>query len=271
MPVLVQVEVEDVDIDASGAITITAAEHVFVGSELDILINQIDAGQAVRAKGATGIFDANIADTFNIRGGDTILEGGEDAIGTAAAALLIDLFAGATLTARTGINDIEGKIFIEELSGDILVDTLFATHSVNLVAEGFILDAFDDDFTNISTRYLEHNARTGSIGTEDNYLELNLEPLDSSVTAVANQNIYLAEVEGDLNVAKVTALNGDLGLRADDSGIDIEDDRQSMLKAMTSSLRPSWEPWAGLTTSWKSTLSLPAMALFPASVSRTYI
>ncbi|KAA3633970.1 MAG: hypothetical protein DWQ08_01180, partial [Proteobacteria bacterium] len=126
---------DDVDVDAAGMITITADAHIFLGSEIDINLDQVDADSEIRIKGATGIFDAidrNLsANTPNVVGGNTILEGGEDHIGTAAKPILTNLYDDATLIARAGFSGGQPvDIHITEIAGNINVDTIFASGTV---------------------------------------------------------------------------------------------------------------------------------------------
>ncbi|MEL7086290.1 MAG: hypothetical protein AAGM36_17535, partial [Cyanobacteria bacterium J06597_1] len=48
---------QDVDIDAKGELNITAGAQVFLGSEQDININQVSAGDLVRIKSADGVYN----------------------------------------------------------------------------------------------------------------------------------------------------------------------------------------------------------------------
>ncbi|MEO0518743.1 MAG: DUF4347 domain-containing protein, partial [Cyanobacteria bacterium P01_A01_bin.116] len=83
---------QDVDIDAKGELNITAGAQVFLGSEQDININQVSAGDLVRIKSADGIYNvATSSDTTNIVGSDLVLEAGTESIGTSSAAINVAL------------------------------------------------------------------------------------------------------------------------------------------------------------------------------------
>ncbi|MEL7355615.1 MAG: LamG-like jellyroll fold domain-containing protein [Cyanobacteria bacterium J06560_6] len=83
---------QDVDIDAKGELNITAGAQVFLGSEQDININQVSAGDLVRIKSADGVYNvATSSSTTNITGSDLILEAGTESIGTSSASINVSL------------------------------------------------------------------------------------------------------------------------------------------------------------------------------------
>ena len=67
---------EDVDVDATGEINIEAGGVVFLGSELDLNIDTVSAGDNVRIKGGQGIYSVAVAGTTNVIAGDLVLEAG---------------------------------------------------------------------------------------------------------------------------------------------------------------------------------------------------
>ena len=77
---------EDVDVNATGKINIVAGKNVYLGSEQDIRIDQVKAGDSlvgdfIRIKGAQGILNVAAPGTTNLTGGDTILEAADGSIG----------------------------------------------------------------------------------------------------------------------------------------------------------------------------------------------
>ncbi|MEO1621780.1 MAG: C-type lectin domain-containing protein, partial [Cyanobacteria bacterium J06632_3] len=85
---------QDVDIDANGELNITAGSQVFLGSEQDININQVSAGNLVRIKSADGVYNvATSSSTTNITGSDLILEAGSESIGSSSASISVALSA----------------------------------------------------------------------------------------------------------------------------------------------------------------------------------
>jgi hypothetical protein len=82
---------QDVDIDATGEINLTASGNVFLGSEQDINLDQVKSGSEVRIKAAQGIYDVAIAGATNITATDLVLEAGSASVGTSANTITIDL------------------------------------------------------------------------------------------------------------------------------------------------------------------------------------
>ncbi|MBD2520363.1 choice-of-anchor D domain-containing protein, partial [Nostoc sp. FACHB-973] len=85
--------VEDVDVTATGALTVNSTGDVFLGSEDDLSINQVKAsGYQVRIKTGAGIYNSdNTGTVTNITANSAILEAGGSSLGTSAAPLLTQL------------------------------------------------------------------------------------------------------------------------------------------------------------------------------------
>ncbi|HUU83030.1 MAG TPA: hypothetical protein VM243_05950, partial [Phycisphaerae bacterium] len=116
---------EDVDVEAGGVILVEAGGNVFLGSEKDLNIDQVLAGEKVRIKGAGGIFDMAVVGTTNVEATDLILEAATDSIGSSTDPLSIDLADDSTLTARSGKD-----IYVTEQAGALNVDAVFAKGNV---------------------------------------------------------------------------------------------------------------------------------------------
>ena len=202
---------EDIDVEAAGNITITAGAHVFLGSEVAIQIDQITAGDRVVIKGDNGIFDGTTAVVANIIGDDLVLEGDQDSVGTLAAPITIDLTAGSVLTARTSQD-----VYVTEVQGDLLVDTIFAGQHVQLIAvDGSILDGQANfEFENVDSESLTLDA-SGSIGTLADHFDVKLD-LDGSLTATAGDGVFIRGLSL-LNVSSVTAETGDVRLLVEET------------------------------------------------------
>ncbi|BAS59688.1 hemagglutinin/hemolysin-like protein [Leptolyngbya boryana NIES-2135] len=83
---------QDVDIDATGEINLTAGGNVFLGSEQDINLDQVKAGSEVRIKAAQGIVNVATTGAVNVvGGGDLVLEAGSSSVGSSTAPITIDL------------------------------------------------------------------------------------------------------------------------------------------------------------------------------------
>ncbi|MBD1822859.1 DUF4347 domain-containing protein [Cyanobacteria bacterium FACHB-DQ100] len=83
---------QDVDINTTGEINLTAGGNVFLGSEQDINLDQIKAGSEVRIKATKGLVNVAASGAVNvISGGDLVLEAGSASIGTSTTPITIDL------------------------------------------------------------------------------------------------------------------------------------------------------------------------------------
>ena len=92
-------------------------------------------------------------------------------------------------------------------------DTVFSPERVDLYADGAILDAFSGNYLNIRTDELNLHAGL-TIGTGDNFLDIDLFQEESILNANSEGDINIFETDGDMNVGEITASNGDVELRA---------------------------------------------------------
>ena len=192
----------------TGALTASAAAgDAFIGSEKDLRINQVTASDNVRIKVAGALINAaTVAGTNNVVGDNIILEAANGGIGAAGSALRINPTAGSSLIARAA-----GDVWIES-PADLTVDTIFSRNNVSLDAVGSILDMPGDSVlrpaVNIRSNNVTLVSRTGSIGEEDNALDVGVNP-DGRVEATANtvgQGIYLNGPSGEhFNVGASTS------------------------------------------------------------------
>jgi hypothetical protein len=158
----------DVELTFDGSLSAEATSgDIYLGSEEDVAVAQIVAANEVRLKVAGDLTNYNTGSSLaNIIGQRTILEAAHGVIGTADNAFLLDLTADAALTARAA-----GSIYIEEADGNINVDTLFSREQIALLADGSIVDAFNDNALNISADGITLTAG-GSVGEDDNALDV---------------------------------------------------------------------------------------------------
>ncbi len=201
------INVEDIDIEAEGALTATARDQIYLGSESNVNVNSISAGDGVRLKTSKGIYNADDSASVRISGQDTILEAGQYSIGTGDNQFLIDIEEGV-LTARAGDN-----IYLKTYEDDDLnLDTIYAVHHVNLVTAGGIYNATNPNM-NIRAESLNLEAMA-SIGenTASGFLKIGLDPT-GELTAVAgngiSDDIYINSPGHSLNTSRITA-GGDI-------------------------------------------------------------
>jgi len=217
---------DDVNVNATGVINATAGTNLYLGSgapeggsETSLNLGQIVAGDDVRIKSRPGIFNAAAAGIVNILGGDLILESGNNAVGTAAAPIFIELQPGATLTARAALDVYVSQHNAASTAGDMNVETVSSdTGGVYLVADGSIVDALGTDTPKIGASHI-NLAAGGGIGESTDALEINLTPA-GTLHAVAQDDIRIRETSGSLNIELVQSNQGDVWLRAAGSILD---------------------------------------------------
>lgn len=232
-PVITTIKVgqsDDVNVNATGKIDITAGKNVLLGSTVTIKLDSVVAGDTttgdnIRIKGSQSILDVS-AGGPDIRGRDTVLEAANGSIGQKSGPndkpITLDSVNGGTLTARA-----DGLVYIDAVKGagvhepgDMNIESIFsATSDAFLVADGSILDALNNDFTKVKAHHIDLTAKglngnagtIGQGGAPANYLDVNGL---TSVTAVAAGSIWISQTDGSLNVDHILSQTGDVDLRA---------------------------------------------------------
>lgn len=107
------------------------------------------------------------------------------------------------------------SVHLRDVAGDLSLEVVTSlTGDVSLETAGSLLDVNNDDVSDVNGRLLTLQAGQngiGSIGTEDQFLQIESEELIASTTA---GGIHLNEVTGDLNVTRVIAEAGNIDLLA---------------------------------------------------------
>lgn len=204
--------------DRTGALSASASGRVFIGSEQDLRIDRITAGDEVRIKVAGALLNAASAPaTVNVSsGGRLILEAASGGIGGTldAGSVFLTPFGiqltapDAGLIARAG-----SDIWLAADSG-LFVDTVFSIGNVRLDARGSILD-FQlteralDPALNILARNIALSSTTGMIGSPTNALDVAVSNEDGEIsasTASFGQGVYLNGPQGEFfNIASVSS------------------------------------------------------------------
>ena len=202
---------EDVDVETAGEVNVTSDTNVYLGSEVDLNLDTIDAGTNIRIKSGGSIRNADGSSATNIIGGNLILEAAGGSIGgaTAATKLYTDLFPTATITAIA-----QDDIYIVERNGNMNVETMYAqTGGVYLeTLNGDIVDALNNEFTNLAANEVVFRS-AGDIGESGDYLDIDV-AASGTLTAYADESIWIRETLGDMNVNHVQSNTGDVDLRA---------------------------------------------------------
>ncbi|HQZ02069.1 MAG TPA: leukotoxin LktA family filamentous adhesin [Thauera sp.] len=204
--------------DRTGALSASASGRVFIGSEQDLRIDRITAGDEVRIKVAGALLNAaSTPNAVNVSsGGRLILEAASGGIGGTLDAdhvfltpFGIQLTApDAGLIARAG-----SDIWLAADSG-LFVDTVFSIGNVRLDARGSILDfqlteqTLDPEL-NILARKVALSSATGMIGSPGNALDVAVSNEDGEIsarTASFGQGVYLNGPQGEFfNIASVAS------------------------------------------------------------------
>jgi Ca2+-binding RTX toxin-like protein len=197
---------EDVDIKLEGGtVTVDATDKVFLGSEVDINVESVVAGEALRIKGDGAIYAVG---TGLVQGDGIILEAADgNNIGTVSDALKSNLVGTGLLTARAD------NIWLTETTGDMRLDFVFAKNSATLTAlSGSIVDGLDDAVLNIQTPVL-HLSASDRIGAQNGAADGFLETLVSdSLSATAGSHISIANLTEAQLLDQITSETGNVNL-----------------------------------------------------------
>jgi hypothetical protein len=93
-----------VNVAATGEVIVEARDSVYLSSREPMNVRTVSSASngTIRIKGKDGVYAVNTSGWPVIRGGRTILEGGDGGLGTSSLPLILQLQAGAALTARAG-------------------------------------------------------------------------------------------------------------------------------------------------------------------------
>ncbi len=239
-------QIKPINVNATGLVSITAVNNVYLDSAVDVRLNQVVAGTAligsqieIKAQGSIlndAPATATGAPAVNLQGGNIILEAsGANAdpgtIGFKNADLnkpiVIGSIGNGTVTARAkGLVDISDVAVLKSI-GNLNLETVYsATGDAILSAQGSILAALDNGFTTIQANNIILTA-FGTIGGIVNG-GINYIYLDNAgtVTATAYRSIWLSE--GDLSLSyklnldinQIISSTGDVTLRSGLSMLD---------------------------------------------------
>jgi filamentous hemagglutinin family protein len=191
---------EDVDVFASGAITVDARDRIYLGGESDLNVESVLSGGAVRIKGGQGVYDVSTGAAPTVQAAGLIVEAAAGDIGSAAAPLRIALAPGSALTARAG-----GDIHIAERVGDLRVAEMFADGAVDLVAPGSIVDARGAAAVAIDAVGARLASLGGSIGAPGSPFTLRMRDAGLFEGSAAGR----VDVSSPFSLATGTLLSGD--------------------------------------------------------------
>jgi len=212
---------DDFNVTVTGAIKTLAGGDTFLGSEQDLGLVRLDAGEAVRVKTSGNIMSLRGDNSETILATDSlILESGTGAIGSDVQRLWYDLSSpDADVTARAA-----QAIWIGETAGDMRVATIYSRSGVvDLRAlSGDMIDAINAAYVNIEAADIRLWA-AGNIGSVSNPFDIEArDNANGVVTLFAGQDITVIEANGDMAIRQVNA-GGDVTLTAALSILDAVD------------------------------------------------
>ena len=231
----VQVQLrDDIDLAIGGALSATAGGEIFLGADVDVTnvladgaieLGELTATGDVRVRASNGVTNGLAATAVNITAASAVVEAGQGGIGVSATdRVRVNLNDDGRLTARA-----RDSIFLEETSGTMSVGTMFSElGDIDLLAQGSILDAIDEAFTNMLADNITLRSLTGSIGTLDNALDIETRGDDPTadpglLTAFAAGDISVIETVGNMMIRNVYTEGGNVQLEANASILDAVD------------------------------------------------
>jgi len=216
----------DMDIQATGTVAITARDHVYLSSGMDLKIDRIDAGSGdIRLNVAGDITSGRGDDGVNLAGNSLTIEtvGG---VGSADKHLVTDLGPSGALVARARDN-----IFLEERSGDLFAESIVsrngsvelavtdgsaivgqvsAAGDIRLATAGAIVNGRGDDGVNLAGSNITIEA-AGGVGSAGKRLVTDAGPSGALIARVRD-NIFLEERSGDLAADSIVSQDGSVNL-----------------------------------------------------------
>ena len=202
---------EDIDVAVSGALTATATDFVYLGSERNLAIAAINAGGAVQVKVDGSITDGSADDSaVNITASELLLEAARGSIGGSGglADLDVTIAAGGLFNGRA-----EDSIFVTS-AGNLAVDTVFChARTSPCVASADRFSMATNRIMRTSMPSISRSTATVISARRANRLDIDLTTA-GRLTAEALGNIHLSELVGDMNIAQVTSTAGDVDLIA---------------------------------------------------------
>ncbi|MEW5769761.1 MAG: hypothetical protein AB1831_05285 [Pseudomonadota bacterium] len=210
------VQKEDVDVTASGRLKASAQDDLLLGSESNLLLDEIRTQGEARLKTGAGM--SGVDGKVHVTAARAILEAGGGDLGSAATPILVELPDTGELTARAA-----GDLYVREQTGDMTVESVFAKGGVHLAAPGAIVEAVAD--RELDVRADDVSLIAGdTIGRPggDNALDVAVDVL-GRLDASAPNGIYLNSTGASGQLGDVTT-HGDFSLTIADGGMTVVGD-----------------------------------------------
>ena len=231
---IVVLQRDDIDIagnagQAAQSVQINAATHAYLGSEQDINIDRVGAGQAIRIKGGGGIYEYALRNTNQaaISGDSLILEASTGAVGRDGRPLTVDIANALTVRAGTEIW-LRGMAGSHSTTGSLNLQEVFAHGDITLDSDGSIADARGGSrlVALQSQNGAVNLSADGDIGADGNPLRLSAA---GAVSADAGGDVHLGAVatvpapnlRTDLRIGHIDA-GGDVSVSAEQGNLTVD-------------------------------------------------
>lgn len=207
---IVVLQRDDIDIvgtagQAAQSVQINAGTHAYLGSEQDINIDRVGAGQAIRIKGGGGIYEYALRDTSKaaISGDSLILEASTGSVGRDGRPLTVDIANALTVRSGNGIW-LNGMAGSHNATGGLNLQEVFARGDITLDSDGSIADVRG------GSRLVALQSQNGAVNlTADGDIGADGSPLRLSAAGVVS-----ADAGGDVHLGAVATTPAP-GLRTD--------------------------------------------------------
>jgi hypothetical protein len=179
---------DDVDftLQNGGAITASATDSIYLGSEEDVRVASISTPADVRLKTAGALLSAAAGQEV-VQSRNVTLEAGKGDLGESNRDMIVRVANNATVTARAG-----GDLFLSSLSGDLRIEQVYATGLARIRSAGALVEVSSDLRRDLQARHLQLFAATsiGSGTSELDYLDI-ATTLGGTVELEAAQGIFV--------------------------------------------------------------------------------
>ncbi len=234
---------DDINVDSNGILNASAGAGIYLGGGVEMqgdlnlgLIESLSGGE-IRIRSHRNVLNsANIGKlAVNVlTSGDVVLEAGNGSIGLIDNPIITAISGKGMLTARAAENVyisqvqmINGKPFNRldhpyltcGTAADLNISSVYAqSGEIVIRTDGSILDGENTNFTKLLGKHVSLLAGDG-IGKKENPLEVHTyfsadQPGNGWLKAVALNNIYLNDPDGDMGALQVFSCDGDVTLSA---------------------------------------------------------
>ena len=204
----------------------TAKGNIIINAGGDIILKENIANAAAR-DGSKGIGSIAMSANGAIRTADNarLLTDNLEVTGNALNLRHSAIGKQASINLTADRNNID---FISENGtvaiGKVIIYNAATNSKVNIKAKDNIVNGSDNSL--IAAPAIKLYSETGNIGTADSLLRVKADSVvhssnrtDASITAEAQNSIYMQQTEGDMRIANVTSKNGDVMLKAGNGSI----------------------------------------------------